>query len=336
MAEPGNAPPTRGLPPEMEPATAEREQAASGRQVTRPARFSLAAWRAVLGRVWIRVGQDHLSIIAAGVAFFGMFSIFPAVAALIAIYGLVADPADISQTIAALEPLLPQDVHAIIEGQVEQILDAGSGTLGVATLVSIALALWTARAGVMALIEGLNIVYRETDTRGIVMQYLWALALTVVLIVVAAVVLFAVVALPVVLGFSDLGALGVFLAQVTPLLVLGAAMVFVIGGLYRYGPHRAPARKRWVSLGAVAATVLWVLASLALSVYASWFADLNRTYGSLGAIVGLMFWMYANAFVVLLGAELNAAMELQTARDTTSGAPKPMGERGAYVADHVA
>jgi membrane protein len=188
----------------------------------------------------------------------------------------------------------------------------------------------------MALIEGLNIAYRETDTRGILAQYLWALALTVVLTGFAVVVLFAVVALPVFLGFSGLGGLGAWLAQVTPLLVLGCAMVFVIGGLYRYGPHRAPARKRWVSVGAVAATAGWVLVSLALSVYVSAFADFNKTYGSLGAIVGLMFWMYFSVFVVLLGAELNASMELQTERDTTTGPPRPMGQRGAFVADHVA
>jgi membrane protein len=290
----------------------------------------------VLERVWNRVGHDHLSIIAAGVAFYGVLSIFPAVAALIAIYGLVADPADINQSLAALEPLLPRDVYTMIEGQVEQIITAGTGALGVATLVSIVLALWTARAGVMALIEGLNIAYRETDTRGILAQYLWALALTVVLTGFAVVVLFAVVALPVFLGFSGLGGLGAWLAQVTPLLVLGCAMVFVIGGLYRYGPHRAPARKRWVSVGAVAATAGWVLVSLALSVYVSAFADFNKTYGSLGAIVGLMFWMYFSVFVVLLGAELNASMELQTERDTTTGPPRPMGQRGAFVADHVA
>ena len=188
----------------------------------------------------------------------------------------------------------------------------------------------------MALIEGLNVVYREEDTRGIARQYLWALVLTVILVAFAVVVLLVVVAVPVVLRFSDLGAVGALLAQVTPLVVLGLAMIFVIGGLYRYGPHRAPARKRWVSVGAVAATAGWVVVSLGLSVYFSGFADFNKIYGSLGAIIGLMFWMYANAFIVLLGAELNASLELQTARDTTTGPEKPMGERGAYVADHVA
>lgn len=315
---------------------ADRPDEGSGRDVSDPSRFSRAAWRGVLGRVWARVGQDHLSIIAAGVAFYGVFAIFPAVAALIAVYGLVADPADIRASLQALHPLLPPDVYAIIAGQVEQIIAAGTGALGLTTLISISVALWTARAGVMALIEGLNVVYREEDTRGIARQYLWALVLTVILVAFAVVVLLVVVAVPVVLRFSDLGAVGALLAQVTPLVVLGLAMIFVIGGLYRYGPHRAPARKRWVSVGAVTATAGWVVVSLGLSVYFSGFADFNKIYGSLGAIIGLMFWMYANAFIVLLGAELNASLELETARDTTTGPEKPMGERGAYVADHVA
>jgi membrane protein len=283
----------------------------------------------------VRIGHDHLSIIAAGVAFYCVFAIVPGVAALIAVYGLVADPADIQASLQAARPLLPPDVYAMIEAQVVEILAAGSSALGLTTVVSIFVALWLARAGVMALIEGLNIVYQEKDERGFIQQYLWALLLTLLLVVFAVVVLLAVVAVPVVLRFSDLGALGFFLAQATPLVALGLAMVFVIGGLYRYGPHRAPARKRWVTVGAVTATIGWGVVSLGLSVYMSGFADFNKTYGSLGAIIALMFWMYASVLVVLLGAELNAALELQTARDTTTGPEKPMGERGAYVADHV-
>ena len=184
--------------------------------------------------------------------------------------------------------------------------------------------------------EGLNVVYREVDSRSIVVQYAISLVLTLALVVVAIVALLAVVALPALLHFSDFGAVGALLAQATPLLVLGGAIVFIIGALYRYGPHRSLARKRWISVGAVLATIGWVLVSLALSAYVSRFPDFNKTYGSLGAIVGLLFWLYASAFVVLLGAEINAEVELQTERDTTTGRPKPMGERGAYVADHVA
>ena len=308
----------------------------TGRLARQPADFPARSWRRILGRVWLGVGRDHLSIIAAGVAFFGTLAIFPAIAAVIALYGLVADPAQVSESLRAARPLLPADVFAMIEGQVAALVDARTSKLGLASLVSLALALWSARAGVTALMEGLNVVYRETDTRSLVVQYLLSLALTLLLVVIAIVALLAVVAVPALLNFSDIGALGALLAQVTPLLILGVAVVFVIGVLYRYGPHRALARKRWVTIGAVLATAGWVIVSLALSLYVSRFADFNRTYGALGAIVGLLFWLYASAFVVLLGAEVNAEAELETERDTTTGPPRPLGERGAYVADHVA
>ena len=307
-----------------------------GREARHPGDFSPRAWGRILWRIWVGVGRDHLSIIAAGVAFFGMLAIFPAIAALIALYGFFADPGQVADTVQVLRPILPPDVFQMIEAQVEQLIAAGQTRLGVASLISLALTLWSARAGVSALIEGLNVAYRETDTRNIVVQYLMSLLLTLAALVVAIIALLAVVALPAFLRFSDLGPLGRLLAQVAPLAVLGFASVFVIGGLYRYGPHRAPARKRWLTAGAFVATGGWVAASLALSFYVSRFASFNQTYGSLGAVVGLMFWLYVSEFVVLLGAELNSEMELQTARDTTTGPPLPMGERGAYVADHVA
>jgi len=310
--------------------------AAAGRDARRPADFPARSWRRVFARVWRGIGRDHLSIVAAGVAFFGTLAIFPAIAALIALYGLVADPAQVGESLKAARPVLPPDVFDIIEDQVGQLVATRPAKLGLTSVVSLAVALWSARAGVTALMAGLNVVYRETDTRSLVVQYLLSLALTIMVIVVALVALFAVVAVPAVLNFIDIGALGALLAQVTPLLILGFAVVFAIGALYRYGPHRALARHRWVTAGAVLATLGWLAVSLALSVYVSRFANFNHTYGSLGAIVGLLFWLYASAFVVLLGAEVNAELELETARDTTTGPPKPMGERGAYVADHIA
>lgn len=310
--------------------------AAPGRKASTPAQMTWAAWKQVLLRVWQGIANDHLSIIAAGVAFFGVLAIFPAIAALIAAYGFFADPHNVAQTLEAARPLLPVDVFNILAGQVDAIVAAPQAKLGVASLVSFALLLWSSRAGVSALMEGLNVVYREVDTRNIVVQYAISLALTLALIAVGIIALFAVVGIPAVLNFTDIGQAGKFLAQATPLLVLGGAIVFVIGALYRYGPRRAPARKRWISIGAFLAAVGWLAVSLALSAYFARFPDFNRTYGSLGAIVGLLFWLYASAFVVLLGAEVNAQLELQTEHDTTTGRPRPMGERGAYVADHVA
>ena len=261
---------------------------------------------------------------------------FPRSSALVGLYGLIADPADVIANLGEIRPLLPPDAYGLIESQLQALVAVPQQRLGIAFVVAILLALWSARAGVSTLVEGLNIVYREIDTRNIILEFLASLALTMLILIIACAALLATVALPAVLQFLDVGPLGTQLAALGPLLILGFAVVFVIGALYRYGPHREMARKRWVSVGAVAATAAWVLASYLLSFYISNFANFNKTYGSLGAIAALMFWFYVSAFVVLLGAELNAEMELQTARDTTTGPPRPMGERGAYVADHVA
>lgn len=309
---------------------------APGRDASHPNQMSWSAWRLVLGRVWQGITIDHLSIIAAGVAFFGILAIFPAIAALIAVYGLVADPHHVAETLDAARPVLPAEVFVMIEGQVDALIAAPQAKLGFASVVSFALVLWSARAGVSALMEGMNIVYGEVDDRSLVVQYAISVMLTLGFIAVAIIALFAVVAVPTVLHFTDIGVIGGVLAGVTPLVILGTAIIFVIGALYRYAPRRAPARKRWITVGAAFAAVGWLLVSVALSVYFARFPEFNRTYGSLGAIVGLLFWLYASAFVVLLGAELNAQLELQTEADTTTGRPRPMGERGAHVADHVA
>lgn len=309
---------------------------APGREASQPTRFGWRAWRQVLGRVFANVGRHHLSIVAGGVAFFGVLSVVPALAALVGLYGLIANPADVMAYLDEFRPLLPPDAFGLIESQLRALLGVPEQSLGIASAIAILLALGTARAGVSTLVAGLNIVYREVDTRNIIVEFAASLLLTVLVLVIACAALLATVALPTVLQLLDFGPLGTQLAALGPLVILGFAVVFVIGAIYRYGPHRALARKRWVSVGAVAATVAWVLASFLLSFYISNFANFNKTYGSLGAIAALMFWFYVSAFVVLLGAELNAEMELQTARDTTTGPPRPMGERGAYVADHIA
>lgn len=309
---------------------------ATGRTATRPSRYGPRAWRAILGRVWGAIGAHHISIMAAGVAFFGMLSIFPALAALIAFYGLIADPASILSSLSAAEQVLPGDVHAMIEGQIRALIAAPQGTLGFAWAIALGAALWTSRMGVTGLMEGLNVVNGEVERRPIWRQYLLSLLLTLMTIALATLALLAVVAVPTLLGFVDLGPAGAFLARTIPFVILGGAAALAIGALYRFGPDRAPARATWLSWGAIAATAAWVLVSMALSVYFGGFTDLNRTYGTLGAVAGLLLWLYFSAFVVLLGAELNAQMELQTEQDTTTGRPKPRGERGAYVADNVA
>lgn len=324
---------------ETHPDVSARPTGRPARDARQPSELNRRAWKGVLARVWNGISEDHLSIIAAGVAFFGMLAVFPSIAALIGIYGVFANPDAVAQNLERVRPVLPGDVYTLLESQVDRLLTAGTSSLGIASLIAIVLALWSSRAGVMALMEGLNIVYRERDTRNIVWIYASSFLLTVIVLAMAILALVVVVALPAVLTFlhfENFGALGAWLARVLPLLILGVAVVFVIGVLYRMGPHRKPARKRWVTPGAFLATFGWVLASYLLSTYISRFANFNETYGSLGAIIALLLWLYVSAFVVLLGAKFNAEMELATEHDTTAGPPRPMGKRGAYVADHVA
>lgn len=280
-----------------------------------PGRLGRRRTGRLIARIWLGIGRDHLSIIAAGVGFFGLLAIFPGIAALIALYGLVADPAEVAESLQAARPVLPPDVFAMIEGQVDQLVAAGRGSLGVASAISLGAALWSARAGVTALLEGLNVVYGVAESRGLILLYLLSLAATLVLIVVAIVALLAIVAVPAALRFVAIGPLGALLAQVAPLVILAVAILFVIGGLYRYGPHRPGARRPLLSPGAFLATIGWLVVSLGLSVYVSRFSALNETYGALGAAAGLLLWLYASAFVVLLGAELNAEIEREAERE---------------------
>ncbi|MEZ5857750.1 MAG: YihY/virulence factor BrkB family protein [Geminicoccaceae bacterium] len=286
-------------------------------------------------RVYEQIGKDHLSIIAAGVAFYAMLALVPAITAAFGLWGLFADPAQIAGQFAGLRSVVPEDAYTIIEEQMTALASTGDRTLGVTSLLAILFALWTSRAGVAALMQGLNIVYDEKEERGIIASLAMSFLLTFLVITVGIVALAAIVVLPAVIGFLQLGGAIRWALLLLRWPILLGAMILVIGLLYRYGPNRANAKLSWVSPGAVLATVIWLVASIAFSVYVSEFASYNKTYGTLGAIVILLMWMYISSFVVLLGAELNAEMELHTTRDTTTGPERPMGERGAYVADNV-
>jgi membrane protein len=306
-----------------------------GREADRPSQIPRRGWRDILLRVWGQIGEDNVSIIAASVAFYSLLAIFPAITAFVSLYGIVADPAQAQQQMHLLEGIVPADVLKLLGGQLQAVAAARPGRLGLGALVATGLALWSAGAGVRALMTALNIVYNEDEKRGFVHFYLVALALTLGLICGAIFSLVIVVALPVALQFLPLGGLAQVLITGLTWLTLALVVILGLGVLYRYGPSRSPARTWWLSGGSVTAAVLWLAASLLLSLYAANFADYNKTYGTLGAVIALLMWFWLSAFVILLGAELNAEMEHQTRKDTTTGEPKPMGERGAFVADHL-
>jgi membrane protein len=312
-----------------------RAAAERGREADYPSEVPASGWRDILLRAWEQVGTDNISMIAAGVAFYGLLAIFPAITALVSIWGLVADPAQVQQQFAAIREIVPAEAWGLLDAQLRSVAASSPRALGWGVALGILVALWSAGAGVRALITALNIAYDEEEKRGFFKLYAIGFLFTVGLIGAAALALIVIVAVPVVLEFVPLGGLSSALIRVLTFVVLAAVMIVGLGVLYRYGPSRSHARLRWVTWGATAATVLWLVASFLSQVYAANFANYSATYGSLGAVIALLMWFWVSAFVVLLGAELNAEMEHQTRKDTTTGPDRPLGERGAYVADDV-
>lgn len=306
-----------------------------GRTAQAPSHIPARGWWDVLMRVKDETSDDNLSIIAAGVAFHWLFALFPALVALVSIYGLVADPADVERHLGATSGLLPGDVQKIIGEQLHSLTGSSQTTLGVSLLFSVLVALWSATKGASALMTGLNVVYDEDEKRGFFKTTLVSLALTAGLILFVVVALALVAVLPAVMGLIGLEAVTRTLLQWLRWPLLAAFVALGLAAVYRYAPSRDEPKWRWVSWGSVLATVLWLVASAGFSFYVSNFASYNETYGSMGGIIVMLMWLFITAYVILLGGELNAELEHQTAEDTTSGQPQPMGQRNAEMADTV-
>tara|TARA_R110002049_G_scaffold117332_2_gene270478 strand:- start:54619 stop:55548 length:930 start_codon:yes stop_codon:yes gene_type:complete len=280
------------------------------------------------------VSDNNLGLIAAGVAFFAMLSLFPALAALIALLGMISDPVVVVAQLEEVRGLLPDDVYRIINDQVVALVTARADALGWAGLVSLVVALWSARAGVGAMMIGLNNVYNERN-RNAARHYLRALLLTVSLVGVAIVAMLMVVVAPVVLSFFPLGTFGALIADVLRWTAAVAVLFAGVGVLYRYGPNRRAARFQWLTSGAILAVVSWAILSMGFSYYVANFGNYNQVYGSIGAVIAMLIWLWISSFLILLGASLNAQIELRTRPDSTIGRSRPMGKRGAYVADNI-
>jgi membrane protein len=310
-------------------------ETARGRAAETPREIPATGWRDVLWRVKDQVSEDNLSLVAAGVAFYGLLAIFPGIAATVSIYGLVVEPQTVSAQLAATSELLPSESRGIIEEQLTRVTSGATAALGLGAIVSLLLALWSANKGTQSLISALNIVYDEREKRGFLRLTLISLGLTLGIILFLIVGLAAIAVMPALFGNLGLPEQVTRLARWLRWPILGLAFVIGLGLLYRFAPSRNQPRWRWVSWGAVLATVLWLVGSALFSWYVANFGSYNETYGSIGAVAVLMMWFWLSALFVLLGAELNAEMEHQTRRDTTDGPERPMGERGAYVADTV-
>lgn len=307
-----------------------------GRRAQSPVAIPPRGWWAVVLRVWHQLEEDNMAIVAAGCAFYAMLALFPAITALVSIYGLVADPAEVERQVEAMRGVLPQEAVELIATQARQVASGSSGTLGWSAVIALVIALYSASSGVKTLFTALCIAYEEKETRSFVRFNVMALVFTFLAILGVIAGLVVIIGVPAVLGYLPLGPLSAWAVQIASWLVL---LTLVIGGLamlYRYGPSRAPARWRWITPGSLVATGLWIAASAAFSWYAANFGSYNQTYGALGGVIILLFWLFISAYVILIGAELNAELELQTERDTTTGPELPMGRRNAYAADHTA
>lgn len=296
-----------------------------------------AAWKAILVRTWREAGTDNVGIIAAGVSFYGFLALVPLLGAIVLTYGFVADPRTVAEHMSAMMAVMPADAARLVGEQLMSVVETSSEKKGFGVLIALGVALFGARNAAGSIITALNIAYEEDERRGFLMSNLLALAMTVAAVLLAVAGMFAVA------GLSNLEALLPELPSVAlagmklvsyPILTLIAA-----GGaalLYRFGPSRDQARWTWLTPGSLLFAVAWVALTLGFGAYASQFGNYNATYGSLAAVVIFLTWLYLSSYALLFGAELNAEVEHQTARDTTTGAEKPLGQRGAWVADHVA
>ena len=305
-----------------------------GIQAGTPAQIPPAGWRQVVRRAWRETKADGIPLLAAGVAFYSFLALFPALIAAVALYGLVADPAEVEEQIRTLYEALPAESATLIADQLRDITTTSDGALGVGLVVSVVFAVFTASGGVTNLIKAINQAYDEVETRSFVRLRAIALALTLGAITFMVVSVGLVAVLPVVLEGVGLGGGRV----VVGVLRWVGLVIFVTGALavlYRFAPDRDDPRFSWVSIGAAVATLLWILGSVGFSVYVGNFGSYGETYGALAGVVVLLLWLFLTAFVVLFGAEINAEAEEQTAEDSTVGPPRPLGSRNAVKADSI-
>lgn len=304
-----------------------------GAAAASPEEIPARGWWAIAKRTFAQIGSDRVLAVAAGVTFYGLLAIFPALTAFISIYGLVADPHEVIEHLNVLQGVMPTAAFELLREQALRLISNGGDELGLALIISVALSLWSANAGMKAIFDALNVAYGEDEKRGFFRLNLVSLAFTAGALLFGVLAIAALVAVPVVIEYLPLG------ETLTALLSLGRwpliVLVVMLGlaALYRFGPSRDEPQWRWVSPGAVVAAIGWLGGSIAFSWYVTNFADYDATYGAVGAVIGLMTWMWLSAIVILIGAELNSESERQTWRDTTKGPPRPMGMRGADAAD---
>ena len=306
-----------------------------GRQSTAPWQIPWTGWKDILWRTYQQINEDRLLAVAAGAVFYGLLALFPAITALVSIYGLFAKASDISSHLSIMAGILPAGGFDIFQDQVNRLVSKGDARLGFGFILGLGLALWSANSGMKAIMDALNVAYEEKEKRGFIKLNLVSLTFTVAAILTLLLAMGAVVVVPLVLAYIGLGGASEMLLRWLRWPLLLAIIILGLAVLYRFGPSRREPRWQWLSMGSVLAAVTWLGSSALLSWYLANFANYDATYGSLGAAIGLMVWMWVSFIVILFGAELNSEIEHQTARNSTVDGQKPLGARGAVMADTV-
>jgi membrane protein len=313
--------------------TPERAKEVPGGEAAKPSEIPKRGWLQIVKRGWAEAKVDQVPLLAAGVAFYAFLALFPLLIALVLIYGLVVEPATIANQVGQLTAGLPEDATKIITDQLTLASTRETGA-GIGVAVSILLALWAASGGMSNLMTAINTAYDEEEKRSFVKKRLLALGLTIGAIVFMIVMLGLIAVFPALANLIDNGVVR-FLLQVVRWVLLAVLVSAALAVLYRVAPDRDAPKMRWVSVGAVAATVLWLLASAGFAIYVANFGNYAKTYGAIAGIVVMLFWLWITAYAILLGAEVNAESEQQTVKDTTKGPEAPLGQREAVKADSL-
>ncbi|EBA11170.1 YihY/virulence factor BrkB family protein [Roseobacter sp. CCS2] len=306
-----------------------------GRNASSPSDIPGKGWKDIALRLKDEVSEDRVGLIAAGVAFYGLLALFPAITAILAIGGLLVEPNQIIEQLSALAGIVPEAAMTIITEQATAVAGSREGGLGLAALLGIGLAIYSASKGMGSLMDGMNVAYDEIEERGFIRLKLETLGLTLLLIIGLLIGLSAMIAVPVAINALSLGVVTETLGTVVVIAVLLGLTLVGLAVLYRYGPSRDAAEMQWATPGAIAACFLWLLGSAGFAFYVANFGSYNESFGALGGVVILLMWLWISAYVIILGAELNAEMEAQTRHDTTVGQDRPMGSRDAEKADNL-
>jgi membrane protein len=308
-----------------------------GHHAESPWAIPRAGWKQVISRTWQQTWIDNVGLVAAGVAFYGFLAVVPLLAAIILVYGLIAEIGTVIDTMQLLFHVLPNDIAKLLSDQTIGIVHASEGKKGVGLVIALSIAIYGASNGAGAIITALNIAYEERETRPLWKYYVVAVCITVGVIVTA---LLALAAAAIVATLEDFlpSASGatVLIGKAVAYLAMTLVGAAIAATLYRFAPCRAQAQWTWITPGSIFTSMLWLLLTLAFGFYVGEVANYAATYGSLAAVAGLLTWMYLSAYAFVIGAELNREVEHQTAKDSTTGRPRPMGQRGAWAADHVA